>query len=373
MAYDVVVIGGGVIGLSIAWHVAERGMRVLVLERATAGAGSSGRGVGGIRQQFATPINIALSQLSLPIFAALGDRIGLRRHGYLYLALTEAARGDLWRRAELQRGHDVPVETLDPEEIRARFPYLRVDDVHGAAFCALDGYAMPVLVLAAYLDHARAAGAEIAEGVEVTGIRTRGGRVTGVETHAGTIAAIHVVDAAGPWARQVAALADVDVPVVPLKRQVWLSAPTAGAPATAPLTIDSDTGWHFRPREGGLLFAMPGGETPGDERLDLDPALPERMLAGARHRLPGFREELARGWAGLYEVTPDGHPILGTVDALAGFYLACGFSGHGLMHSPAAGLLLAALIGGEPPPVDISPLALARFGQGRLLGDGSLL
>ncbi len=373
MAYDVVVVGGGVIGLSIAWRVAEREMRVLVLERAAPGAGSSGRGVGGIRQQFATPINIALSRLSQPTFTALGERIGLCRHGYLYLALEEATHEDLWRRAELQRAHDVPVELLDPEEIRARFPYLRVDDVHGAAFCALDGYAMPALVLAAYLEHARGAGAEITEGVEVTSIRTTGGRAGGVETSAGTIATSHVVDAAGPWARHVAALAGVDVPVVPLKRQVWLSAPTVAAPGTAPMTIDSDTGWHFRPREGSLLFAMPGGETPGDERLDLDPALADRMLAGAHHRLPAFREELARGWAGLYEVTPDGHPILGMAEALPGFYLACGFSGHGLMHSPAAGLLLAALIGGEEPAVDISPLALGRFAQGRLLGDGSLL
>jgi sarcosine oxidase subunit beta len=197
--------------------------------------------------------------------------------------------------------------------------------------------------------------------------------VAGVETSGGIFAAPRVVDAAGPWAAQVAALAGLEVPVVPLKRQVWLTEPTTAVPATAPLTIDSDTGRHVRPREGALLFAMPGGEHPGDERLELDLALADRMVAAGKHRLPALTEGPARGWARLYEVTPDAHPILGLVGTVPGFYLACGFSGHGLMHSPAVGVVLAAQICGEAPPIDISPLSLDRFSAGRLLGDGNVL
>lgn len=373
MRYDAIVIGGGVIGLSIAWRLGERGARTLLLERDVLGAGTSSRGVGGFRQQFTTPINIALSRLSLPVFQALGAEIALCQHGYLYLALSDAERRTLHRRVALQHSYAVPVEWLEPDEIHARFPYLAVDDVRGAAFCAADGYLTPALLLAAYARRARATGVQIAEGVAVVGIHTVGGRVTGVETSQGPFDAPVVVNATGPWAAHIAAMVGVDVPVVPLKRQVWLSEPTTAVPPTAPLTIDADTGWHFRPRDGALLFAMSGGEQPGDERLDLDLGLAEQLLAGAAHRLPGARIELARGWAGLYEVTPDAHPVLGMARQLHGFYLACGFSGHGVMHSPAVGLLMAALICGDAPALDVNVLALDRFVNGQLLAEASVL
>jgi sarcosine oxidase subunit beta len=199
-----------------------------------------------------------------------------------YLTLSAHRDAVLRQRAAFQQAHGVPVAHLDPDAVRVRFPYLRADDMHGATFCAADGYLMPSLLLAAYLEQARGAGAQIAEGVPVTGIRITSGRVVGVETTAGMFAAPRIVDAAGPWSAQIGALADPEVPVVPLKRQVWLTEPTTAAPATAPLTIDSATGRHVRPREGALLFAMPGGEHPGDERLALDAALAERMLAPAR-------------------------------------------------------------------------------------------
>lgn len=373
MRYDAIIIGGGVIGLSVAWRLAERGVRAIVLERNTIGAGSSSRGVGGVRRQFTTPINIALSQLSLPVFSDLGESIEFHQHGYLYLALSNKTLAALRRHTELQRACGAPVELLSPDEVHARCPYLRIDDVRGAAFCSSDGYVTPELVIPAYAERARAAGAAIAEGVEVTGIRMAQGYVDGVSSNAGVFEAPVVVNAAGPWAAHIAALAGIDLPVVPLKRQVWLVGPTNAVPPTAPLTIDADTGWHFRPRQGGLLFAMPGNEQLGDERLDLDMDLAQRMFKHGRRRLPDLRAGLARGWAGLYEMTPDLHPVLGMAKSLPGFYLACGFSGHGLMHSPAAGLLLAALICGEQPAVDIAPLALERFSTGQLLKDESLL
>lgn len=373
MIYDVVVIGAGVIGLSTAWRLGERGLRVLVLDRGTLGSGTSGHGVGGVRQQFGTQTNIQLSQMSLPVFVELGERIGFRQHGYLYLALSEATRKALWTRAATQQAHGVPVEVFDVDTVQARFPYLYTDDVNGATFCASDGYLIPRRVVAAYAEQARAVGVEIAEGVAVVGIDVKGNRVAGVRTSEQTIGTHNVVNAAGPWAASVAAIVGVELPVVPLKRQAWLTATTTAAPPTAPLTIDADTGWHFRPRDGALIFAMHGAEQPGDESLELDPALAERMLLHGRHRLPALTVGLAQGWAGLYEMTPDAHPILGPVDELAGFFVACGFSGHGLMHSPAVGKLMAAVMCGEAPALDMGPLGFDRFREERLLRDETLL
>lgn len=373
MSYDAIVIGGGLIGLSVAWQLGVRGVQTLLLERATPGAGSSSRGVGGIRQQFATHINIALSRLSLPLFVELGERIAFRQHGYLYLALSEDTSRALRDRVDFQQSAGVPVELLDPGTIRDQFPYLQTVDVVSAAFCASDGYANPALALGYYAEQARAAGVTLNEGVTVTGIRSVGHRVTGVTTSAGAYAAAIVVNAAGPWAAQVAALAGIDLRVQPLKRQVWLTGPTDAVPPTAPMTIDADTGWHFRPQDGALLLAMAGDEQPGDESLDVDPTLGEQMLVRARHRIPALTAGLSHGRAGHYEITPDAHPVLGMAEDLEGFYLACGFSGHGFMHSPAAGMLLAAAICGETPAVDIAPLALSRFRRGELLGDGAVL
>lgn len=372
MIYDTIVIGGGVVGLSVAWRLGERGKRVLLVERSTVGAGTSRRGVGGVRQQFSTAINIALSQMSLPVFAELGDRIGWQQHGYLYLALSKRVRGELWQRATWQQAHGVPVELLEPEDVCRRFPYLRVDDVWGAAFCAADGYVLPALVLAAFERAAINAGVTIAEGARVTGVRVVGGRVAGVKTSAGSFDAPCVVNAAGAWAAVIGALANIAIPVAPLKRQAWLTVSTDSAPPTAPLTIDTDTGWHFRPREGALCLAMASDEQPGDNLIP-DPALGQRMLAAAQHRLPALNVGLAQGWAGLYEVTPDAHPIIGEVCSLPGFWLACGFSGHGLMHAPAIGMVLAGAICGESLPLDIAPLGLDRFEAGQLLGDGQVL
>ena len=382
---EVVIIGGGVIGMSVARHLALAGCtNVVVLDRAHTGSGSSSKGVGGFRQQFDTEINVRLSRLSLPTLVELGEEIELRQNGYLYLALSDEALARLHIKADRQRGWGVPVELLAPDEVRARFPYLRTDDVRGAAFCALDGYARPPLAVAAYAREALARGVEVAENAAVIAFELapdgEGQRVEALVTTQGRIAAGHVVLAAGPQAAQVAALAGQSLPVTPLKRQTFATPPWNGAP-DSPLTIDEDTGFHFRPEGDGLRLAMSGGETPGVEDFTVDMALGARAMERAIHRLPGLRAafggatpEAASGKAGLYEMTPDAHPILGPAPGVAGLFYACGFSGHGFMHSAAAGLLIAELITqGRATSLDIAPLSVTRFAEGRLLGEGSTL
>jgi sarcosine oxidase subunit beta len=382
---EVVIIGGGVIGMSVARHLALAGCAdVVVLERAHIAAGSSSKGVGGFRQQFDTEINARLSQLSLPTLLELGEQIELRQRGYMYLALSEESLARIRAKAERQRAWGVPVELLSADEVRARCPYLHTADVLGAAFCTLDGYARPPLAVAAYAREAAARGVEVVEGAAVTAFELAPGgdgqRVEALVTTRGRIAARHVVLAAGPWAAQVAALAGQKLPVTPLKRQTFATPPWGGAP-DAPLTIDEDTGWHFRPEGDALRVALSGGETPGVEDFTIDPELGRRAMAGAIHRLPGLRAafgdgapEPASGKAGLYEMTPDAHPILGPAPGVAGLIYACGFSGHGFMHSAAAGQLIAELITqGHTTSLDIAPLSVTRFAEGRLLGEGNTL
>jgi sarcosine oxidase subunit beta len=382
---EVVIIGGGVIGMSVARHLALAGCTdVVVLDRAGAGSGSSSKGVGGFRQQFDTEINARLSQLSLPTLVELGEQIELRQNGYMYLALSNESLARIRAKAERQRAWGVPVELLSTDEVRARMPFLNAGDVLGAAFCALDGYARPSLAVAAFAREAAARGAQVVEGAAVTAFELApdgdGQRVEALVTSQGRIAARHVVLAAGPQAAQVAALAGQALPVTPLKRQTFTTPPWNGAP-DAPLTIDDDTGFHFRPEGDGLRLAMSGDEVLGVEDFTVDPELGRRIMLHAIHRLPSLRTAFgdappapATGRAGLYEMTPDAHPILGPAPGVAGLFYACGFSGHGFMHSAAAGRLTAELITqGRATSLDIAPLSVTRFVEGRLLGEGKTL
>jgi sarcosine oxidase subunit beta len=380
MRTDVVIVGGGVIGMSVAMHLARAGCtNVVVLERGTLGCGSSSKGVGGFRQQFDTEINVRMSQISLPTLLAFGDQIDVQQHGYLYLALSAESLKRVEARARQQQHWGVPVELLDHDEVARRWPFLHGDDVHGAAFCAADGYARPPLAVQAYAREAQRMGGQIIEHAEVTGVETSGHgaarRVVAVHAGDRRIATDWLVNAAGPHAAVVAAMAGVTLLVSPLKRQVFSTAPCPSVPRTAPLTIDETTGFHFRPDGEAVLLAMADGEQLGAEDFALDHAFGAEVLRHARHRLPALKQVgLADGRAGLYEMTPDAHPVLGPVPGLQGFVCACGFSGHGFMHSPAAGMLVAEYITtGQATSLDIAPLSIARFAEGRLLGSGHTL
>ncbi len=374
-AADVLIIGGGIIGLSIAYHVARRGAcRIIVLERAgQVGTGSTAKATGGIRHQFSTEINVRLTQLSRPAFERfeeeMGEPVDFVQHGYLFVTtradLAEVMRAGL----RLQQHLDVPSRWVTPAEAAVLFPDLRVDDLVGGTFCPLDGSASPYGAVQGYLRRCRDLGVRVLTEQEVTGIEVDGGRVRGVSTASSGYAAPVVVNAAGPRARAVAAMAGVDLPVHPYRRQVFVMTPVPGLHRGAPLTVDLDTGWYLHQDRSGALYM---GGTDKDARPGLEEVVDwdgfDAVAQAALRRVPRTRDaRVARAYAGIRSLTPDFHAILGRVPAVEGFYLANGFSGHGFMHAPAVGQLLAEeILDGRATTIDITPLALTRFaGKGR--------
>lgn len=372
---DIVIIGGGVVGTSIAYHLARRGAGrgVVLLERDCLGAGSTSRAVGGIRSQFSTEINIRLSLESVRFWRRFEEEMGLpldyREDGYLFLAQTEAEREQFCRNVALQNALGVPAQLLEPEEVERLVPGLRTDDLTGAAYNASDGRAGPHEATQAFARRAREGGVQILEGVTVTGIDVRGGRVRGVATSAGPWQTPVVVNAAGPWAAAVGRLAGVEIPVQPFRREIFVSEPFAELPARFPLIIDLHVGWYCAREGAGILMSGAKDRHPSYD-THVDRTGFAQIAAVATHRLPVLERARfgKKAWAGLYDVSPDDHAILGPVPELEGFYLAVGFSGHGFQHSPATGRLIAELIlDGYTTGIDIAQLSIMRFRTGALL------
>jgi sarcosine oxidase subunit beta len=379
---DVVIVGGGCMGASVAYHLTRLGITdiVLVEREAQLAAGSTGRNAGGVRHQFSTEQNVRLSLESIRSLERFEEEFGvsidLHQDGYLFL-LSRDDDVELFRASvDLQRNLGVPTEWLTPAQAARLAPGASVDGVIAATFCAKDGVADPNGVTMGFVRAARAAGAEIVRGSEVTGIDVVNGRVAGVRTTRGSISAPMVVNAAGPWAGRVGRMAGLEVPVSPLRRHIFFAQPAAGAswddaphrgqvPATRILVVDFTTSFYFHRDGGQLLFGM------GDpaERAGFDTTvrwdfLPEVVEAGIA-RLPALAGAVvSHAWAGLYEMTPDAMPIIGPAPGCDGFYVIAGFSGHGFQHSPAAGRVLADLVTGRDPGLDVSPFAFERFAAG---------
>lgn len=370
---DAVVVGGGVMGASTAYHLARKGGKsIVLLERDDLfGQEATGKCAGGIRYQFATEINVRLSLLSLPMLhrfeEELAQPIGLRYCGYMFLLTSEGDVRAFKSNVAVQRRLGVMTEWLTPEQVRGRLPMMQVDDVLAATWHARDGLADPNSVVQGYISGARRLGVTCLAGAEVTGIHVAGGRVRGVLTTGGEIATPVVVNAAGPWAGQIGAMAGVEVPVVPVRRQIAVTTAIPQLPADFPFVIDFAQSLYFHREGPGLLTGMSKpDEPPGfDQRVDHDWEMTHFEAAMAR--LPLLADVgISSRWAGLYEVTPDAHPIIGSVPELPGFYCVAGFSGHGFMHGPACGLLLAEeIMDGKAHSLDISSLRLSRFREGK--------
>lgn len=372
---DVVIVGGGVIGASAAYHLAAAGAgEVLLFERADRlAAGSTGACAGGFRQQFSTEVNIRLSRASVPMIVGFTEEHGLpldvAQDGYLFLVRDEGTWRDFVAANELQRSLGVEAELLTPDEAGQLAPGVELEGVVGAAYGPQDGIADPSGLTQGYGTLARRAGATLELGVEVTAVRVDGERAVGVSTSAGDVDAPAVVDAAGPWAGMLAATAGVSLPLEPIPRHVLVTGPFAGAPERKTLIVDAVTSFYLHREGAGVLMGM--GNPAERPTFDLTPDeafVAEELLPTALRVYPPLEDAaIEHSWVGLYEMTPDRHPIVGP-SPVEGLVLANGFSGHGFQHAPVIGKLLAELIlDGVARTVDISALSLERFGRGDLV------
>ena len=371
---EIVIIGGGIIGVSIAYYLAKRGAsEVLLLEKGMMGEGSTGKCAGGIRTQFTTEINIRFSQLSLEVFKGFKTEFGLDPEyqpvGYLFLATHENHWAILKSMAQVMKDMGLGVDLLEQAQIARQWPFLRVNDLLGSSYTKDDGYAGPNEVLQGFVRGARRLGAVLKEEVKVVKIHTQKGRVQAVETDKGEkITTSVVINAAGPYAAQIAAMVGLDLPVCPLRRQIFFTDSFVALPPLIPMLIDMEHGWYMRREGKGLLLAGPqDNEISFNEQVDFEAR--EWSAARAIHRVPVLETaRIMRGWAGLYEISPDHHGIIGSFPEVKGFICANGFSGHGFQHSPAVGMLVAELIiEGQAKTLDITPLRPTRFREGDLI------
>jgi len=379
---DALVVGEGVIGLSAAYSLADRGANVTLAEKGSLGNGSTARSAGGIRSQFSTRVNVELSLASKEIWDTFEERfgvdIGLRNNGYLFLARTEHVADRFRENVEMQRELGAESELLSPAEATRHCPGLDPEPFVAATYNPNDGVADPNLAVQGYAEAARGLGVEIRTKTAVTDLHREGDRVVaaslreagaeGSERHDADC----VVNAAGAWAAAIAEMAGVDLPIAPKRRQIAVVDPTPPVPETVPLTIDLETGSYFRPERDGV--ALVGGHFDENDDPDQDPnAYDEKMdIEWAAHAVERSAEyveyfgpdtRIKRGWAGLYAVTPDHHPIV--EETVPGLVTVAGFSGHGFQHAPAAGRIVTDLaVDGETDLLDASPLSDDRFERG---------
>lgn len=425
---DVVVIGAGVVGLAVAYHLAKRGLQVVVAEREELpGMGATAYCTGGLRYQFSSPTNIELSKLSIPFYLSFqkntGRDIFLRQHGYLFVTACSATAEIFRENVRRENSLGVNSQLLTPAEAGKLFPYLETSDLLAATFCAEDGSADPSAVLQGFFSEAVRTGAQILLGWEARGFIIEGGEIRGVtlekvaredalpspsvspsdsaasvlgvspskppatvwkdtmrrntaeRAQVRKILTARVVNCAGPWAAQVARMAGIDLPVYPTRRQVFVGTPLAEFGDNTPLVVDLDTGWYLhREKSGSLLLGGTDRETPPgfDTRVDWD-GFDSVAEAGLR-RVPILEKvQIVRAYAGLREITPDFHAIIGESPEIRGFYQAVGFSGHGFMHAPAAGMIISDLITkGKSSLLDLGPLSPRRWQTAEMVGEKNI-
>jgi sarcosine oxidase subunit beta len=369
---EVAIVGGGIIGASIAYHLAARGMSgVVVFEREEElGRGSTAKCAGGVRLQFSTAANVEMSRISIAALKRFEDELGqsvdFKQNGYLFVLTTEEQLTTFRQNAEKQRSLGVPVEVITPEEARRIVPELRIDDLVGATFCHEDGIANPHAIVQGYARGARKMGATFLKSTEVTGMDVASGRVTSVTAGGERWEVGRVVNAAGPWAKLVGQLAGLSIPVEPVRRQYFITKPLEWIPDGFPLLIDWGTGVYMHQESGGMLVGESDLKEPPGFQQQVDWDFVALMSEHAIARVPRLEEaDIATGVAGLYEISPDHNAILGPVPGIENFFCANGFSGHGMQHAPAVGLVIAELLtSGKAASVDLAPYAIERFRKG---------
>ena len=387
----IVIVGGGVVGASVAFHLTERGETdVLILERESKqGLGSTGKATGGVRAQFETEINIKMSKYSIEFFRNCGFDCGYEPRGYLFFVASENGLDYLKRNVEKQKSLGVKdVEIVDRKTISEICPILNCEDIAGGSFGVNDGFINPLSVMRGFTNKALENGAKIKFKTDVLKIETKNGKVAAVETNKGRIECEKVVICSGAWSKKLAKTCEIDLPVEPLKRQIVWAKSETNLPENLPMVIDLETGFHFRPARDftneisnqiagdEILFAYPDNDEKPSFDTRFDKSFIEKVYERAKHRSPFLYETtpiLEKCRAGLYENTPDHHAILGRCE-IENLYFNVGFSGHGVMHSPASGRALSEIIlDGEAKFLDVSPLSLDRFAKGELLHETAFI
>jgi sarcosine oxidase subunit beta len=364
---DVVIVGAGAIGCSIAYHLGRRGAKhVVVLEQEFVGSGTTSKAAGGIRVQFPTDIEIAFSMESLEFFKRFQEEMGVNPHlrqvGYLFLLGSARDIEQYKRQIALQRQYGLDVRLLTPDDAKAIVPQLQVDDLQAAVYSPQDGYADPHTVVQGYATKARECGVKILEQTEVMGIRLQGDRVVGVDTTSGPIDTRLIVNAAGPWATRIAEMAGTNIPVYPRRRHIFVTAPFSDFVNPSPLVIDRTSGFYCRTEGRSILMSPGDAQEVQGYKATIDWSMAEETARKAVQRVPVLeRAGIMSGWAGLRPLTPDEHAIIDYLPGVEGLLCAVGFCGHGFQHSPAAGKAVAELILDGRPSLDISALSLARF------------
>jgi len=369
---EVVIIGGGVMGASTAYHLALRGQKnILLLEKDEFfGQEATGRCAGGVRYQFSTEVNVRLSLQSLPMLDRFKDEIGqdinFRKCGYLFVLTTPEDVKTFRHSLEMQQSLGVHTQWLTPDEIHKRLPLMRFEDALAGSFNRDDGLVDPNSVVMGYISASQRLGVRCLNKVEVTGIKAASGKIIAVETNQGTISAPVIVDAAGPWAGVIGRMAGVTVPIEPYRRQIMTTTPIPEVPADFPFVLDFAQSLYFHREGDGILTGMSNNNEKTGFDQNVDEAFEMVNLEASIARMPCLEKVgLLSHWAGLYEVTPDAHPIYGKT-SVKGFFIVAGFSGHGFMHGPISGKLMSeCILDGKFQSLDVSFLDLARFAEGR--------
>jgi sarcosine oxidase subunit beta len=366
MRADVVVIGGGVMGVSAAFHLAEAGVDVVLLERDELGSGSTSRAAGGVRAQFSDPVNIALGLRSLEAYEQFatrpGGEIDLRQYGYLFLLDNASDVQAFEASVALQNSMGVPSRMISVSEAQELSPLIAPDGLIAAAYSPRDGHCTPEAVVQGYARAARQLGATIRQHCAVTGITVNGGDIVGVRTDQGDIRTSTVICTAGAWSGAIGEMAGVPLPVKPLRRQIRVTEPIPGLPPRLPLTIDFGSTFYFHEEGPGLLIGMSDPDQEYGFDLRMSDEWLERLGAAVSKRAPSLTEVgITGGWAGLYEISPDHNAIVGEARAVSRFLYATGFSGHGFLQGPAIGEVLRDLVLGHSPVIDVSELDVTRF------------
>ena len=363
---EVVVVGGGITGTSIAFHLAEAGVEVCLLERSELASGSTSRAAGGIRAQFSDPLNILLGLRSLEAFARFGERPGaeidLDQVGYLFLLDRPEDVPVFERSVALQNELGLPSRVMTVEDVEQLSPLAGLEGVLAATFCPLDGTANPEAVVQGYAGGARRHGATVVTGCAVTGVELDADEIRALRTEQGPIETGTLVCAAGVWSPELARMAGFDLPVEPVFREVGFTGP-ADLPERFPLTVDFSTGLYFHREGPGLLFGMADpDQPPGFDAPAPEPGWLEKVVEVAERRLPRLLDMgVAGGWRGYYDMSPDHNALVGEAPGIARFLYATGFSGHGFLQGPAIGEIVRDLVLEREPFVDVSPLTVERF------------